>query len=76
MKERIKNILASVFGVDPASLDDYASPDTIDGWDSVKHMDLVMALEEEFDVEFENDEMIDLVNMKLIEVILSEKLKG
>jgi acyl carrier protein len=52
MEERIRQIAASVLGVPPGRLDPAASPDTVAGWDSLRHLNLVLALEEAFDIRF------------------------
>lgn len=52
MEERIRQIAASVLRVSPARLDAAASPDTIETWDSLQHLNLILALEEAFDLRF------------------------
>ncbi|RKT51983.1 acyl carrier protein [Saccharothrix australiensis] len=37
----------------------------IDAWDSVGHMALVAAIEDEFDVQFETEQVIDLSSFKV-----------
>ncbi|GAA1330945.1 acyl carrier protein [Saccharothrix algeriensis] len=37
----------------------------IDEWDSVGHMALVAAIEDEFDVQFETDQVIDMSSFKV-----------
>ncbi|MEU4801362.1 acyl carrier protein [Actinosynnema sp. NPDC023587] len=37
----------------------------IDEWDSVGHMALVAAIEDEFDVQFETEQVIDLSSFKV-----------
>ena len=43
--------MSSVFGISKEDIKDDASPDNIESWDSLKHMNLIVALEEEFDLE-------------------------
>lgn len=74
MENKIKDIIASVFGIDPKDVDDNASPDTIENWDSIRHMNLVVALEEEFAIEFDDEELVDMVNYKIIRATINEKL--
>ena len=73
MENKIKKILANVLGIDERIIDDKTSPETIENWDSIKHLDIVLALEEEFNVEFEPDEIVELINIKLICLIIKEK---
>lgn len=52
MIEQIKQIASDVFGVSAASLSESSSPESVEAWDSVQHLSLVMALEERFNVQF------------------------
>lgn len=73
--EKIKNTMAAVFDVDLSEIDDNCSADTLEKWDSLKHINLVTALEEEFNVTFSDGDIADMVNYKLIRLTLQEKLK-
>ena len=57
---RLKNVFASVFGVEPSALSDADSPETVPGWDSVNHIQLCMAVEAEFGIELDPDELAEL----------------
>lgn len=65
-EERIKNVMAAVFDVPAAGITEDASPHDIKGWDSLKHMSLVLALEEEFDIRFDEAEIPTLVSFRII----------
>lgn len=62
-EDRIKAVFAAVFGIDADGLTDDDSPSTLEAWDSVAHIRLVMALEAEFDIEFTPDEIGELVSV-------------
>ena len=70
---RIKNVISSVFEILESDINDDSSPDTIESWDSLKHMNLIVALEEEFKVELTDDEILDMMNYKSIESIITGK---
>ena len=74
MEDRIKEVMASVLNTEVDAIDENASPDNIDGWDSLKQMNLIIALEEEFDVRFTDDQVADMLNFKLICMIVSETI--
>ena len=66
-------MLASLLGVDESLIDENASNETIDGWDSLKQMNIVVAIEEEFDIQFDEEESILSDSYKsLIELIKSK----
>lgn len=74
MEEKIKNIMVAIFGCNFSDINDSSSSDTIEQWDSLRHMNLVVALEEEFDLNFTEDETMEMLNFKLVSLIISEKL--
>lgn len=58
--------MASVLKVPESTINDTASPDTIENWDSLKQINLLTALEEEFEIEFEEEQLPEMLNFKLI----------
>lgn len=74
MKEKIKEIMAVVFEIEKEDIPDNASPDNIENWDSLHHMNLIVALEEEFDLELDDEDIVEMLNLELIEEILGEKV--
>jgi acyl carrier protein len=73
MKNRVKKIMSDILSIDVNSINNNASPDNIEKWDSLKHMDLIVSLEEEFGIEFTDDEIVDSMNYALIVNILETK---
>lgn len=72
--ERIKAVLASVFETEASEINEYSSIDSIENWDSLRHLNMILALEEEFEVSIPDEEVGDLVNFKLIELTINELL--
>mgnify|MGYP000623748511 CR=1 FL=1 len=75
MTERIKKILSIVFVIDESQINDFSSPENVENWDSLGHLNLIVALEEEFELKFTDDEISEMLNFKLIEEILKDKVK-
>ena len=71
---RVRTILADVFGLDPAEVGDDTSTDSVEAWDSLQHLTVVLALEEEFELTFDDEETVALVSYPLIMATLSERL--
>lgn len=44
----------------------------IEAWDSVGHMSLVAAIEDEFDIELETDQVIDLSSFSVARKLVAE----
>jgi len=73
VEDRIKSIMSTVFEIPEEQIKDNSSPDTIESWDSLKHMNLIIALEEEFKVEFTDNEIFEMMNYSLIKSIITGK---
>lgn len=76
MDERIKTVMSQIMNLDSQKINENSSPDNIDTWNSLSHMDLVMALEAEFDVDFSPEEALDMMSFRLIKLIIEERLVG
>jgi acyl carrier protein len=72
VRGRIVDIAAATFGVSPEVLSDASSPDTVENWDSMNHIHLIVALEAEFGVSFEPDRALELINLAEIEKAVHE----
>lgn len=55
MEERIKIILSNVLGTDKTAISENTSVNTVEAWDSLRHMQLIIALEEEFNIDFDGE---------------------
>ncbi|MGO9259629.1 MAG: acyl carrier protein [Bryobacteraceae bacterium] len=55
--EKVRSIAADMLQVKIATLKADSSPETVDTWDSVHHLNLVLALEESFGFQFSPEEM-------------------
>lgn len=69
--EKYKNSFCEVFQIEDSKLIGL-SYQTIPTWDSVGHMSLVAALEQEFDIMMETDDIIDLSSFEKGKEILSK----
>ena len=73
---KLKEVISNVLGVSIDAINDNSSPDSIDKWDSLSHLNLVMAIEAEFDVELTPEDSMDMLSVKLIRMILSDVLNN
>ena len=74
MLERTRAITADIFGVPVEQVLPQSSPDTIENWDSINHLNLVLALEQEFGIQFTPEEIEQLLSVELIVALLAEKV--
>ncbi len=62
LEAQIKNVMSAIFDIPTNQIGDDASSDTIESWDSLKHMNLIVGLEE----------VGSLLNLKLIKLFVEE----
>ena len=72
IKSQIKSVMSAVFEVPIEDITETSSVDSIESWDSLKHLNLILALEEEFNISIPDEEVGNLMNYKLIELIVNE----
>ena len=73
-RERVRQIMAAVLEVEAATLGDDASMDNVPGWDSLRQMNLVLALEESFGVSIPDEDAANATSFQLIVLVLQEQL--
>ncbi len=76
MKDKIKEIMSLLFSVPVDSIKDDSSTQNLENWDSLNHMNLVVALEQEFQIRFEDDEIIKIVSLNQVIENLAVKLEA
>jgi acyl carrier protein len=72
--ERVRGIVADVLRVPTDQISRQSSPETLATWDSVQHLNLILALEQEFTLQFEPEEMDEMSSVDHILAILERKL--
>jgi acyl carrier protein len=73
---KLKSVMSAVLKVPVEEIGEESSMDTIAAWDSLQHMNLVLALEEEFGVSVPDEDAANITSFKLIRTVLQECLKS
>jgi acyl carrier protein len=60
VEERIRQLFATILRVSPEQITDDTQPSALDRWDSMQHLILVSGFEEEFGVDVDPEEAIDM----------------
>jgi acyl carrier protein len=74
--DQLKNFLASQFKIEKKEISDDLSFGDLPQWDSLGHMSLMAAIEDQFGVEVNTDAIADLVNYKAILAFLQRSIHG
>jgi len=60
---RLIELAADVFGVPAGALTADSSSDTVEAWDSISHLNLMLAVEQAFSVRIEPEQMVELTSI-------------
>ncbi len=74
MNQKILNVMAVALETDVALLSENSTSENVANWDSLRHMNLIVALEEEFSIEFDEEEFIELMSFANIRERINSKL--
>jgi acyl carrier protein len=72
IEKKIKKVMANVFNTNIDDISEETSTDTLSNWNSLGHMTLVVALEEEFGIEFQDEDVIEMNSYPLLVCIIKE----
>ncbi len=75
MKNKILEIIADVLLIERNEINEDSSPDTIENWDSLNQLNIIAAIEEEFNFQLDDEDIGDMLNVKLIIKIVEEYLQ-
>ncbi|MGH9468908.1 MAG: acyl carrier protein [Terriglobia bacterium] len=73
ISEQVRTIVADVLSVSPSAVSPESSPQSLEGWDSVHHLNLVLALEEKFSIQFSPEEMEQMGDVGRIVLLVESK---
>ena len=66
MKNKILNIMSNVFEIDIDQISDNVSPQIVEQWTSLRHLQLIVSLENEFNITFNNSDLFTMTNLETI----------
>jgi acyl carrier protein len=74
MNEKVKLLMANVFRTDIKNITDDLTQKNVTFWDSLRHLNLVVELEEKFEVSFEPEEISEMVTFSQVIYFLNQKI--
>lgn len=70
--QQLDSIFCETLKATEKDLDDASSMETIPGWDSLSHMDLITEIESTFSIQLTGDEIADMRDLGSIRKIISQ----
>ena len=72
--ERLNKVFREVFDEDDIIVNENTTSEDIEDWDSLEHINLVSAVEQEFDIKFSMAQVVGMKNVgEMADVILATK---
>lgn len=75
-EEKLRAVMAAILELDAASIGADTSTDTVEQWDSLHHMNLVIALESAFDITIPDEDVATLTSYPILKAVVEEQLAG
>ena len=73
MEEKLGTLMANLLDLKREDVTDALTLKETDGWDSLKHMEFIVSIEQAFDVELAFDEIVAMQTVKDVKRVLKGK---
>lgn len=74
MEEKVKKIFSELLGVGESEITDETSYNSFERWDSLKHLEIVSKLEEEFGISIDMDDIIAMNSFRQVVATIQKYL--
>ena len=76
VSDQIRTMASDIFGVPADKITPASTPETIETWDSIQHLNLVLALEEKFGVQLSPEEIEQMKSIGDVIKLVEGKLQA
>lgn len=76
IQQQIKEVMAAIFSIEPVDIGPDSSLETVEQWDSLQHVNLMMALEQEFDIRIDVEDAVEMTSFLAVCKTLARYLGG
>lgn len=73
--EQVRTLASDLFAIPPSKINSASSPETVENWDSVQHLNLVLALEEKFNLQLMPEEIEQMKTIGDVVKLVEGKLQ-
>ncbi len=75
-ENKLKNLLSVILNIPCEMITDDSNMDTIKSWSSLKHMDIILSIEEEFNISIPDEDAANLTSYPLIRIVVLDLLEN
>jgi acyl carrier protein len=73
MNDKLRAIVSELFELDPSQIKDELTPEDVDLWDSLNHLRLVTAVEEEFQLKLSMKEIESIRSLAALRTLIEQR---
>ena len=70
LEAKLVEILSAILQINQTDINEETSALTVEKWDSLAHMNIVISIEEEFEIKFTDEQIVDSLSYKTLLEIL------
>ena len=70
--QKFRSVISTILGIPEDRVTDDLSPDTVDTWDSLNHINIISALEQEFGITLATDNLADSMSIPKLKNLLTQ----
>jgi acyl carrier protein len=70
---KVENLLSEVLQIPVSEITDDLTMKSVESWDSLKHMELIVSLEQSFEIQLSFDEIVAMQSVSEIKRVLRER---
>jgi acyl carrier protein len=74
INKRIINLISIILNIKPNEIKESLAYNSIERWDSIAQMNIILSLEEEFNIQLLDEDIEDMLTVELIIKIISSKI--
>ena len=74
--DQVRIIASDLFAISPDKINATSSPENIESWDSVQHLNLVLALEEKFGLQLSPEEIEQMKTIADVAKVVEGKIQA
>ncbi len=69
VQEKVIQVLINIFQVSPDKISTKTTSDNVENWDSMNHINMILALEQEFGISYDEEQAVSMLSVgEIIEV--------
>ena len=75
ISDELKKVILNVLELDDFDMKDETTADQVPGWDSLNHINVILAIEKEYNLKFKGIEILKIKNIGELQQLINSKLQ-